>query len=289
MGSPRPSSLAYHILSTTLRRLGLGCVDCLPPTAYCLPTTARLLSLLIAIALGVVVASPAPASLAGPRHFEYRIAWNGLPAGSATVDIKDQEFAGAAGYSVRAAARTNAVVDLFWSFRGVAHTTLLADGLVPLRFTYDRQTNRLPESTWLDFDRIKQRAQGTHFKGDQRKDAEVDATDLTDPITAILHACATGVEPGGERRYHVFTGESQYLVALQAVGEEEITVPAGRFRALKIVPAVWKIKEAAEPDQRLHQATIWVTPDSAHTILRVRGEVFIGAVTLDLVGLGVAS
>lgn len=190
---------------------------------------------------------------------------------------------------VVATASTNAFVDVFWKFRGVARSTLLADGLVPLRFTYERQSNSLTESTWLDFDQSKRRAKSTYFKGDKRRDYAIEASGVTDPITAVLHARAAGLEPGGEVRYTIFTGESSYLVQLRAVGEEEITVPAGRFAALKLQPEVWKLRATAEPDQRLRQATIWISRDPTHVILRIRSEVFVGAVSLDLVELGVPS
>jgi len=244
-----------------------------------------------AVALCTALAGPpARGALTGARHFVYRIAWNGLPAGSAMIDVTNQQFSGAAGYVVEATAATNTFVNLFWSFRGVARTALLADGLVPLRFTYDREINRVPESTWLDFDRGAQREWGSHFKGDQRKVAEIDGTEVADPITAVLLAQAAGLEPGGERRYQVFTGEAEYVIVLRGVAEEDISVPAGHFPALKIDPEVWRVKDAdAALDQRLRQATVWVSRDPAHAILRIRSEVFIGAVTLDLVQLGTAS
>jgi hypothetical protein len=51
----------------------------------------------------------------------------------------------------------------------------------------------------------------------------------------------------------------------------------------RVIPEVWKIGRAAELGRRLQQATIWVADDTLRTRLRIRSEVFIGAVTLDLV------
>jgi hypothetical protein len=61
-----------------------------------------------------------------------------------------------------------------------------------------------------------------------------------------------------------------------------IDVPAGRFRALPVVPEIWKVGDQARRDPRLRGAMIWVADDPGRTLLRIRGEVFIGAVTLDL-------
>jgi hypothetical protein len=81
----------------------------------------------------------------------------------------------------------------------------------------------------------------------------------------------------------VFTGESHYQVNLKVVGPDIVDGPAGRFDALKIEPEIIKLGDEPRRDKRLRRATIWVTPAPARTLLRIRSEVFIGAVTLDLV------
>ena len=66
---------------------------------------------------------------------------------------------------------------------------------------------------------------------------------------------------------------------------EAIDVPAGHFRALRVVPEVWKIgSDRPSPIRACARATIWVSRRSAAArCLRIRSEMFIGAVTLDLV------
>ena len=58
---------------------------------------------------------------------------------------------------------------------------------------------------------------------------------------------------------------------------------ARRRSTYELVPEVWKLKGTAQPDPRLRGATIWVADDPLRTLLRIRSEVFVGAVTLDLV------
>jgi len=43
------------------------------------------------------------------------------------------------------------------------------------------------------------------------------------------------------------------------------------------------------PDERLRDATIWVTGDAEHVLLRIRSEMFVGAITLDLLSREVLS
>ena len=222
-----------------------------------------------------------------PRLLEYRVAWNGIPAAAARVKITPAELSGHAGLVVEATARTNAFVDLFWSFRGTARATFLVDGLTPLHFVYDRQMNGAPYLTWIDFD--AQRARSVYLRGERRRDLELDDGHPIDPITAVFRARLSGARPGDELRYDVWTGEERYRVQLEIKDAEPITVPAGRFSALQVVPEIWKVGSQPELDTRLRRATIWVSDDAQRTLLRIRSEIFIGAVTLDLVKVEAAA
>jgi hypothetical protein len=220
-----------------------------------------------------------------PHRCEYRIAWNGIPAASATIDIGTDHYGDQVGYVVSTRATTNPFVDLFWRFRGDARATLLADGLTPLSFSFQRRANSTPEMTWIDFDQRAARAQSVYIKRERRKELEADARIVVDPITAAFRALSSDVGVGDELRYEIFTGESRYQALLKIVGEERITVPAGQFDALRVEPEVFKLGTERRPDGRLHKANIWVTRAPLRTILRIRSQVVIGAVTLDLVQL----
>lgn len=217
-----------------------------------------------------------------PRLLEYRIAWNGIPAATATVTITADEFAGDLGYVVETAAQTNRFVDLLWSYRGRARTTFLASGLRPLRFSYDSMAGGESEVSWIDFDLGSERAKSVHIRKGRRRDFEIDSSDVVDPITTTFRAITAEAAVGDSLRYHVFTGKTHYFVHLTVLGEEEIEVPAGRFRALKVEPEVWKLKDEMKPDKRVRKITAWVANDPSRTLLRIRSDVMIGSVSLDL-------
>jgi hypothetical protein len=236
----------------------------------------------LALLACLLLAPPAFAAFpAHPRLLEYRIAWNGIPAAGASVAITAGEVAGQDSIVVEATARTNAFVDLFWPFRGTVRATFLRDGLTPRHFVYDRQMNGTPYLTSVDFD--QERARSVYIRGSRRRESALDEAGVIDPITAVFRARLSGAKPGDTLRYEVWTGEARYRVELAVNGPESIDVPAGRFSALRVVPTVWKVGSQPERDTRLRQATIWVADDPARTLLRIRSEIFIGAVTLDLV------
>ena len=234
----------------------------------------------VLVTAALAAAAPLPAH---PRRLEYRVAWNGIPAADAIVAITPGERAGQPSLDVETQARTNAFVDLFWSFRGTAKTTMLADDLTPVEFRYQRTMAGTPYLTWVDFDQQGNRARSVYLRGSKKKEFEVPAADVVDPITAVFRARLSGAGPGDVRQYEVFTGEKSYRIQLTVAAAEEIDVPAGRFRALRVVPEVWQMGEKAALDTRLRGATIWVADDPLRTLLRIRSEVFVGAVSLDLV------
>lgn len=256
----------------------------LPPTRR--RTSRRPERTLLAALLGAAalcsLATRADGALPHPRRLEYRVAWNGIPAAEASVAIRPVERDGRDSYEVEARARTNAFIDLFWSFRGTARATFLADALTPLHFDYTRTMRGAPQRTVIDFDPAARQARAVYRKGEKQRDLEVAGREVLDPITAVFRARLSGAQPGDAREYEVFTGESFYRVRLTVVAPDEITVPAGRFAALRVVPEVWKITRTAELDPRLRGATIWVADDQLRTLLRIRSEVFVGAVTLEL-------
>ena len=235
------------------------------------------------LVLAVCIAAAGSSALAipQPRALQYRVAWNGIPAASATVEITPAQIDGRESLIIKATAGTNRFVDLFWTFRGTVRSTLRAADLTPVEFVYDRHMAGKPYRTRIDFERHS--ARSVYVRGSHRQESAIDGPDLIDPITAIFRARASGARPGDTLSYDVWTGESRFRVKLAVGQPEPIEVPAGRFRALRIVPEVWKIGATRELDTRLRTATIWVSDDPSRTILRIRSDIFIGAVTVDLV------
>jgi hypothetical protein len=239
------------------------------------------LSVFLATLSWVGLALAAPAS--DVQRCRYRIAWNGIPAASATIEIGSDYFGGQRAYVIATRAVTNPFVDLFWRFRGDARATVLAGDLQPLSFSFDRRANDTPEATWIDFDDRAGRARSVYIKRDRRKELDADASMVVDPITAAFRALSSDIRVGDALRYEIFTGESRYQAVFHAVGEDRIVVPAGEFEALRVEPEIFKLGIERRPDHRLHRASIWVTRTPLRTILRIRSQVLIGSVTLDLV------
>lgn len=249
----------------------------------------RTTTLAIAFLLAAVQAVAQPADKA--QTLQYRLAWNGFSAARATVRVIPDKLGSSPSYTVETTAKTNRFVDLFYRFRGRARVIFLARNQTPVQFYYDRRIRGVRSRTVVDFDLREGRAKSLYVKGGvTKKQLDVPSANLFDPISAIFHARHGPSYIGSHIGYDIFTGESRYRVELNVVGRDTIEVPAGTFDALRITPTVMKVfADRRPPDPRLRQATIWVSNNPDHILLQIRSEIFIGAVTLDLVSHETAS
>ena len=244
---------------------------------YCLAPSARALESNEVATVTRAVDDPAQA-------LHYQVAWNRLAAAHATVKVIPDTIAGQKAYTIEAIARSNRFIDLFYRFRGQSRVIFLAREQKPLHFRFDRQIRGVPSVTTIEFRPSEEMASSLYLKnGVKKKELRVAGEDLFDPITAVFRARHDDLKIGARKSYDIFTGESRYRIDLTVEGSEAVEVPAGAFSALRITPQVWKVHgDDRPPDARLRNATIWVTNDSERILLKIRSEIFIGAVTLDL-------
>jgi len=216
-------------------------------------------------------------------HLDYHVSWNGIPAGDATVNIARVDEA--ASYHVEGSVQTSWLVDWLWSLRARVSASFTTADLTPLSFRYDRDMNREHSLTDIYYDPSTRWPTGVHVKRGRTTTMSVNDAGVMDPVTAIFRALAQPIQVGDTYRYDVFTGESSYRVELHVVGEDTITVAAGTFKAWRVEPQVWRVGTGV--DTRLRHATLWVSEEPVRAVLRIRSEVFIGAVNCDLQRLGV--
>ena len=215
------------------------------------------------------------------RRYEYRVSWNGFPAARASVRLTVD--AAPATTEMRVQIRTNRFVDLFWSLRAESSAEVDSVTLRPRHFEFDRSIagERELTSVVAEPDGI---LTGRYQRPRRYRLMEVDGAGVLDPITAILRALREPPLLGEPRVYEIFTGEARYRIELRRQGAETIAVPAGQFKAARIEPVIWRL-ETNQLEKRVHRLLLWVTEDEPHMLLRVRSEVFIGAVYCDLTSL----
>jgi hypothetical protein len=218
----------------------------------------------------------------GEQTYQYRVTWNGIPAAQATVTLTEHPGQQPPTTWLSADLRTNHFVDLFWSLRAQSWAEVEASTLRPVRFMFDRRINGRPETTRVDAEEGGLLT-GRYGRPWRYRLVEVNAPDALDPMTAVLRVRHALPAVGQSSTYDIFTGEARYRIELHRYPPETIDVPAGRFLAARVEPVIWRVDQGG-PDTRVRHVTFWVTDEAPHALLRVRGEVFIGAVYADLTG-----
>jgi hypothetical protein len=235
------------------------------------------------LALLVTLGRPAGPAGAVEQAFEYRVSWNGIPAARATVQLRESGAGTPPTTEMRADIRTNRVVDLFWSLRAQSWGRVDSTSLRPQHFEYDRRINGTREFTTVEVEPDGQLT-GRYARPGRVRLIEVRNPEVLDPIAAILQVLRDPPLDGHTRKYEVFTGEARYRIELRRDGSDVIKVPAGRFVAARLEPVIWRL-EKKERDKRVRHLLLWMTEAAPHILLRIRSEVFIGAVYCDLTDL----
>lgn len=238
-------------------------------------------ALLVALPVLCSVAGVAlGAAIGSDQNYEYRVSWNGIPAARVTIGLTNQATAAPVTTRVRVEMRTNRFIDLFWSLRAESSAEVDAVALRPQHFTYDRRINGRRELTSIDAEPDGELT-GRYARPGRYHLMTINNPVALDPITGVLRALRELPVTGQPQTYEIFTGESRYRIELHRQGSETINVPAGRFAAVRLEPAIWRLDRNAR-DARVRHLTLWVAEAPPHTLLRVRSEVFIGAVYCEL-------
>ena len=196
---------------------------------------------------------------------------------SAPLSIDGKKF-----YQVKVQARTWRYLELIWKMRDVIESTFEAKSLYPHRFTFRQRENRKKIDTTANFDPVGKKWMVHRRQGMTVKHYEFVSEYTVDPISAIYLARSVDFKVGDALRMEVFGGNSRYLVIMDIVGREPITVKTGVYEAYKIIPRVINLTSSGYAG-RVRQATVWISADEKRMPLKVVSQVFIGYVSIELV------
>ena len=218
----------------------------------------------------------------GGENAEYRASWNGIPVASAEIQSAPLSIDGKKFYQVKVQARTWRYLELIWKMRDSIESIFEAKSLHPHRFIFRQRENRRKIDTTAHFDPANKKWAVHRKQGDKVRDYEFFSPHTMDPISAIYLARSVDFKVGDALRMEVFGGNSRYLVIMDIVGREPITVKTGVFEAYKIIPRVINLTSSGYAG-RVRQATVWISADEKRRPLKIISQVFIGYVSIELV------
>jgi hypothetical protein len=83
---------------------------------------------------------------------------------------------------------------------------------------------------------------------------------------------------GKTERYLVYTSEKNWFLEATPMGDEDVVVPAGTFKATKVKLRTFIGKEL----QQKGDVFVWIAKDKNRTLVQVQGEIKIGSVYMRL-------
>ena len=212
----------------------------------------------------------------------YRGSWIGIPVASAEIQTTPLLINGRKYYHARVRASTWKYLELIWKMRDFVESVFDSETMQPRRFVFRQRENRKKTDTTATFDPDSKKWTVRRREGAKVKDFEFVSHSTLDPISAVYWARSLDFKIGDTLRLEVFGGKSRYLVMLDVVGKEQVTVGDNSFDAYRIVPHVWNISGSGYAD-RVREATVWISADKGRRPLKIVTQVFIGSVSIELV------
>ena len=225
---------------------------------------------------------PENSAFGGDEHVVYQASWNGIPVASAVVDAKAVWLEGKRCYQVTIQATTWKYLELIWRMRDSIESVFETETLHPRRFVFHQRENRKRIDTTAVFDPANQKWAVKRQQGTRLKQFEFVSPHTFDPISASYLARTLDFEVGDTLQLEVFGGKSRYLLQLDVVAAERIALRAGEIDAFKIIPRLQNLSRSGYAG-RLREATVWISADRMKRPLKLVSQVFLGAVTIEMV------
>ena len=219
--------------------------------------------------------------------YEYQIAWQGVPVGSASIHIGTTYRAGKKMLDVEATARSTKVVGVFYELHHRSQSVFSAQDLKPVEFFSQQTENSRFTNIEVSFSPdglIRAKVVKGKLNSAGKSEEVVFKSDNAtfDPITATFLARSLPINPAEDLSFDIFNGQHRYLISFHVVGREKINVAGKDYDAFKVEPRVKKLTDT-QGEKRLRKAYLWVSADGSREVLKLESEVFFGSVSAKLV------
>ena len=217
----------------------------------------------------------------GGERAVYQASWLGVPVASATIEMRPVTLDGKKFYQATVKAETWRGLDMIFKMRDTIESTFDAETLHPRKFSFSQRENKKVIDTTAEVDPITHKWDVKRKEGKKRKDFDFESPYTLDTVSAVYLARSLDFKVGDSFRLEVFDGKSRYLVTLDVVGKERVSVKRKQYEAFKIIPKVADISKTGYA-KRVRQATAWITADEKRLPIKMSAQVFVGSVNIEL-------
>ena len=226
---------------------------------------------------------PLPSAEIRPAHAQYNFGWNGVTA--ATADLRLTRTAEGR-FRLEASGGTTGLARTLWKFDLKNTSVSDARRFRPLEVHEIENARKKILDTKISFapDKVisvRDERAGSDFKTKTRTFEFPDVLSLN---SAMLYLRARPLTDGSVQRVVVYPATAPYLCTVTVLGRDHITGPTGSYNAVKADVQLDKIGKEHEllPHKKFKRATVWLTNDPDHMILRIEAQIFVGSVFAEL-------
>lgn len=217
---------------------------------------------------------------------EYAISWMGMLAGYGSIEVQaPQKVDGVWQRAYHVEGRTGD-----W-FKGIYVANDSASAVVRpwdegvTKFYIEQQEGKFLGKSfvmkkWLDFshDRCKVMEKTEHSETGTMSIERGLQYGAIDVIGATLKLREFNYVPGKVERFLVYTSEKNWFLEATPLAIEDVTVPAGTFKAMKVKLQTFIGKDL----QQKGDVFVWIASDKQRTLVQVQGDIKIGSVYMRL-------
>ena len=213
-----------------------------------------------------------------PEKLTLDVSWGLLSVGEATMSVdKLVMFNGRPAYHLVSEARSNSFCDTFYEVRDLNESWVDARTLTSLGYSKKLREGTYYRDVWVLYDRDA----GTFVQRQTKKDGTFEVKTGTIPaqvqdiLSSVYFVRAHDLPDGGQVIVDVNTPEN-WPLAVKVTARETVKVPAGKFPAVLVEPAMRREGLFIQKGKRLR---LWLSDDAARRPLMMKVEVFFGHIT----------
>lgn len=218
-----------------------------------------------------------------PLRAQYNFGWNGLTAATAELHLSKTADGN---FRLETSGATTGLARTLWKFDVKNVSLSEARTLRPLQVHESETTRGKTLETQLTFTPDKVISQRQEHRGGTMKEKTrtFDFPNALSLNSAMLYLRSKSLPDGAVERVVVYPTTAPYLCTLTVLGREHINAPTGAAEAIKVDLQLNKIGKKREllPHKKFKRATIWLSNDADHLVLRAEAQVFVGNVFAEL-------
>jgi hypothetical protein len=241
-------------------------------------------TLLAALLLSGLLATPALAAFSVPERLVFDISWSGIVAGTAVQEVSQESD----GVRIVSTARSADWLSVFFAVDDRIEAVMGkgAEGKLfglPKSFRENIREGHSRYHKDITFDHGRQCAViFNHLeKNPDRKTTSLPITPITyDSLSCLYHARLQKLAPGSVFYIDIFDGKRLHNTEVKVLRRETLTTDLGVFKTVVIMPVL----KTQGVFSKTGDLFIWLTDDERRVPIKMQSKVKIGSVTATLTG-----